>query len=131
MRTRVEDARVGRIATVTPDGRPHVVPFVFVLDDETLYSSVDEKPKASRDLQRVRNLRANPTAEVVVDHYEEPWGDIWWVRIRGRAEIHDRGPERDRALALLAEKYPEYRTMPPQGEVIAIRIERWRGWSFS
>jgi PPOX class probable F420-dependent enzyme len=130
MRRRVAEARVGRIATVTPEGRPHVVPFVFVLDGDTLYSSVDEKPKASRDLRRIENMRANPSVEVVVDHYEEPWDAIWWVRIRGRGEVIESGPERDRALELLGEKYPEYREMPPQGPVVAVRAGRWRGWSF-
>ncbi len=130
MRRLAAGARVARMATVDPDGRPHVVPLVFVLDGDSMYSSVDEKPKASRDLRRIRNLRSNPVAELVVDHYEDDWERIWWVRIRGRGEILEDGPERDRGLALLAEKYPQYREMPPQGAVIAIRAERWRGWSF-
>jgi PPOX class probable F420-dependent enzyme len=130
MRRRVAEARVGRIATVTPEGRPHVVPFVFVLEDETLYSSVDAKPKRSPDLRRIRNIRANPAVEVVVDHYEEPWDTIWWVRMRGRGEVLESGAERERALALLEDKYPEYVDSPPQGPVVAVRIERWRGWSF-
>lgn len=130
MRRRVAGARVGRIATVTPGGRPHVVPFVFVLDGDTLYSSVDAKPKKGPDLKRIRNIRDNPAVEVVVDHYEEPWESIWWVRAAGRGEVLEDGAERGRALRLLAEKYPEYREMPPQGAVVAVRVDRWRGWSF-
>jgi PPOX class probable F420-dependent enzyme len=130
MRRRVDSARVGRFATVTPEGAPHVVPFVFVLDGSTLYTSVDEKPKSSRDLKRIRNIRSNPRVEVVVDHYEEPWEAIWWVRLSGRGEILTEGAERDRALTLLAEKYVEYRDAPPQGDVVAVRIGRWRGWSY-
>lgn len=130
MRRRVGEARVGRIASVTPRGAPHVVPFVFALDGDTLYSSVDAKPKKSPDLQRIRNVRADPRVQVVVDHYEEPWEPIWWVRLAGRAEVLEDGPERERALILLMEKYPEYREFPPQGAVIAVRIERWRGWTY-
>jgi PPOX class probable F420-dependent enzyme len=130
MRRRVGEARVGRIATVTPDDRPHVVPFVFALHDDTLYSSVDAKPKKGPDLKRIRNIRANPAVQVVVDHYEEPWQPIWWVRLTGSAEILEEGPERKGALRLLAQKYPEYRDSPPQGAVIAVRIERWLGWSY-
>lgn len=130
MRRLVAGARVARMATVDAEGRPHVVPLVFVLDGDTLYSSVDQKPKSSPDLKRIRNLRRNPVAEVVVDHYEDDWDRIWWVRVRGRGEILEEGPERERALALLAEKYPQYREMPPQGEVVAIRARRWRGWAF-
>ncbi len=130
MRRRAAEARVARMATVDPEGRPHVVPVVFAIDGDVLYSSVDEKPKSTRDLRRIRNLRANPVAEVVVDHYEEDWERIWWVRLRGRAEILEEGPERGRGLELLAGKYPQYRDQPPQGVVIALRIDRWRGWSF-
>ena len=130
MRRRVTAARVGRIATVTEDGRPHVVPFVFVLDGETLYSSVDAKPKRSPELKRIRNIQANPSVEVVVDEYEEPWPGLWWVRLQGRGEVLESDPERGRALELLEEKYPEYRDSPPQGAVVAVRIERWRGWEF-
>jgi PPOX class probable F420-dependent enzyme len=121
---------VGRIATVTAEGRPHVVPFVFALEGDTLYSSVDAKPKKGPDLKRLRNMRANPAVEVVVDHYEEPWETIWWVRLAGRGEVLEEGEERSRALALLTEKYPEYRGGPPEGAVVAVRIDRWRGWSF-
>jgi PPOX class probable F420-dependent enzyme len=130
MRRRAGEARVARMATVDSEGRPHVVPLVFAIDGDILYSSVDEKPKASRDLRRIRNLRANPVAEVVVDHYEEDWERIWWVRLRGRADVLEDGPERERGLDLLARKYPQYVDLPPQGAVIAVRIDRWRGWSY-
>jgi PPOX class probable F420-dependent enzyme len=130
MRRRVSESRVGRIATVTPEGRPHVVPFVFVLDGDTLYSSVDAKPKRSPELKRLRNIRANPAVEVVVDEYGEPWPGLWWVRMQGRGEVLEDGPERDRGLALLVEKYPDYRDAEPQGAVVAVRIERWQGWEF-
>ena len=130
MRRLVDEARVGRMATVDEEGRPHVVPIVYAVEGDTLYSSVDQKPKASRNLKRIRNILGNPAVEVVVDRYEEDWGRIWWVRVRGRGEIIERGPERDRALELLRGRYPQYRDMPPEGVVIAVRIDRWRGWSF-
>lgn len=130
MRRRVSGARVARLATVKPNGTPHVVPIVFVLDGEALYSSVDAKPKRGPELQRIRNIEANPAVEVVVDDYREPWPGIWWVRLRGRAEVLREGAERERALRLLEEKYPDYEGMPPQGAVVAIRIDRWRGWEY-
>jgi PPOX class probable F420-dependent enzyme len=130
MRRRVTEARVGRIATVTSEGRPHVVPFVFVLDGDNLYSSVDAKPKRSPELKRLRNIQANPAVEVVVDEYREPWPGLWWVRLQGRGEVLEAGAERERALALLVEKYPDYRDSAPQGAVVAVRIDRWRGWEF-
>ena len=87
MRERVRTARVARLATTDPDGRPHLVPIVFVLDGQTLYSAVDAKPKRSRRLRRVANARERPNVTVLVDNYEDDWGRLWWVRLRGRARV--------------------------------------------
>lgn len=129
MRRRVGEARVARLATVRPDGAPHVIPLVFALDGDTIYSSVDEKPKKSRDLKRLENIRANPRVELLVDGYEEDWDRVWWVRVLGSARVVEEGPERDRGLVLLAEKYPQYEDMPPQGAAVIIDVDRWRSWS--
>jgi PPOX class probable F420-dependent enzyme len=131
MRRLVSGARVATIATVDPDGRPNLVPIVFVLDGDTLYSSVDAKPKASPRLRRVDNIRADPErVAVLVDHYEEDWPTLWWVRLRGRGRVLESGQERDRAQQLLREKYTQYEDMPPQGEVLAVDVTEWRGWSW-
>lgn len=128
LRRRVEGARVARLGTVGSDGRPHLVPICFALAGETLYTAVDRKPKRSPHLKRLENVRQNPRVEVVVDHYEEDWSGLWWVRVRGRGRILDHGDERDRALALLAEKYPQYRAEPPPGPVLAVELDGWSGW---
>jgi PPOX class probable F420-dependent enzyme len=129
MRSRVDRARVGRLATVDPDGRPHLVPICFALDGEVLYSAVDQKPKRSRRLRRLENIRRNPAVTVLVDHYEEDWSRLWWVRLRGEARVLDDGSESERALRLLAEKYAQYRREPPAGPVVRLDIREWRGWS--
>jgi PPOX class probable F420-dependent enzyme len=129
MRARVTEARVARLATIDPQGRPHVVPVCFVLDGDTVYSAVDEKPKRSRELQRLKNVRANPAVALIVDRYDEDWTQLWWVRLRGAAKVLEAGPEREHALALLAEKYEQYRADPPRGDVLAVHVEEWRGWS--
>jgi PPOX class probable F420-dependent enzyme len=128
LRDRVEAARVGRLATVDRTGRPHVVPICFVLAGDTLYSAVDRKPKRSQRLKRLENVRANPRVEILVDHYEEDWSRLWWVRVRGRARVLEEGEERVRALALLADKYPQYRLEPPPGPVLAVDVDGWSGW---
>jgi PPOX class probable F420-dependent enzyme len=129
MSERVRDARVARLATVSADGRPHLVPICFVLEGDVLYSAVDEKPKRSQRLKRLENIRAHPDVAVLVDHYEEDWTRLWWVRLDGTASVLDEGPEREHALALLREKYEQYRSQPPTGPVIAVRVERWRPWA--
>jgi len=118
---------VARLATVGRDGRPHVVPICFVLDGSMLYTAVDEKPKRTRRLRRLENIEANPAVEVVIDHYEDDWSRLWWVRLRGTARI----VEDPRAVELLAAKYPQYRDRPPAGPVIAIEIEERSEWTSS
>jgi len=125
---RLTAARVARLGTTDPDGRPHLVPIVFALDDDTLYSAVDRKPKRSSKLRRIENARARPDVTILVDHYEDDWDQLWWIRLRGRARVLDGGDERDRALALLQEKYPQYRTDPPGGPVLAVDVTDVREW---
>jgi len=129
MRRKLEEARVARLATVDPAGRPHIVPIVFALLEDLLVTAVDEKPKRTHKLQRLENVRANPLVAVLVDHYEEDWSRLWWVRVRGDATVHEEGQERDRALEALAAKYSVYRERPPLGPAIAIIAEDWLGWS--
>ena len=126
---RLTAARVARLATTDPDGRPHLVPIVFALDGDTLYSAVDQKPKRSQMLRRIENARARPEVTILVDHYEEDWGRLWWIRLRGRARVLDEGDERTRALGLLREKYAQYRAEPPDGPVLAVDVTEVREWA--
>jgi PPOX class probable F420-dependent enzyme len=128
MRSRVTAAPVGRLATVRPDGRPHVVVCCFALDGETAYTAVDDKPKSTRQLQRLRNLAAHPEAAILVDHYEDDWTALWWVRLDGRGRLVSRDGEHDRAMGMLAGKYEPYRRQTPTGPLIAIDIDLWTAW---
>ena len=129
---RLRTARVGRIATVTPERRPHVVPFVFALVQDRghprAYWAVDRKPKRSERVQRLRNIEANPAVEFVVDGYDENWGALWWVRASGAGRVVETDDERSAALTSLREKYARYADEPPTGPVVAIDIERVSGW---
>ena len=125
---RLVAARVARLATTDPDGRPHLVPIVFALDGGTLYTAVDSKPKRSRTLRRIENARARPDVTILVDSYAEDWDSLWWIRLRGRARVLDGGAECRRALALLREKYPQYRDAPPEGPVLAVDVTETREW---
>ncbi len=126
---RLVAARVARLATTDPDGRPNLVPIVFAIDGETLYSAVDRKPKRSPRLRRIENARARPEVTVLVDRYSEDWGRLWWIRLRGRARVLDDGNERAHALLLLREKYPQYRAEPPEGPVLAVDVTEVREWT--
>jgi PPOX class probable F420-dependent enzyme len=133
-RPRMEDerltaARVARLATTDPDGRPHLVPIVFALEGDTLYSAVDRKPKRSTKLRRIENARERPDVTVLVDHYDDDWGRLWWIRLRGRARVLDEGEEREHALELLQEKYSQYLEEPPNGPVLAVDVTDVRDWA--
>jgi PPOX class probable F420-dependent enzyme len=99
-----------------------------VLHARTVYSAVDAKPKSTLALRRLANLNANPSFSLLVDHYDEDWTALWWVRVDGSGGVIEEEAERERALGLLAAKYEQYREMPPPGPVIALDIEHWRTW---
>lgn len=129
MRRRVEEARIARLATVGDDGRPHLVPITFAVEGDTLYFTVDAKPKRTRNLQRLRNIASNPAVAVLLDHYEDDWSRLWWVRLDGTAHILEPGPQTDHALEMLGRRYAQYRHQSPGGPVVAISIARMSGWS--
>jgi PPOX class probable F420-dependent enzyme len=120
----VAAARVGRLATVTREGRPHVVPVCFAFHDDKIVTAVDAKPKSTRALRRLENVRATGRASLLVDHYEEDWARLWWVRVDGAADVVDD----EAAIDALAAKYEQYRAARPAGPVIALRPETWRSW---
>jgi PPOX class probable F420-dependent enzyme len=121
-------ARVARLATVAADGRPHLVPVVFALDGDTVLTAVDEKPKRTRRLARLANVSANPRVALLADHYDDAdWGALWWARADGVARVLE-GDEAAPAIALLTERYGQYRDAPPRGPALAVAVERWSGW---
>ena len=130
-RARLASVPVLHLATTDGQGRPHVVVTTFAADGDRLYTAVDAKPKRTRDLKRLRNIRANPLVAVLADHYEDDWTRLWWVRADATAEIVEDPAAMARPIALLRERYPQYRETPPEGPVIAITVGRWTGWAYA
>jgi PPOX class probable F420-dependent enzyme len=128
MRRRAQEARVAHLASVRPDGRPHIVPCCFALDGNTVYSVVDAKPKSTLALRRLENVRLTPTVELLIHHYSEDWTALWWVRLHGTARVIESGKARDQALEHLRAKYDQYVQQPPPGPVIVIDVTGWRAW---
>jgi PPOX class probable F420-dependent enzyme len=129
-RARFAAARVARLATVRPGGRPHLVPVVFVVSGDVVWSAVDDKPKSTRALQRLANIEANPSVALLVDHYDDDWTQLWWVRAEGRAEVVELGAAGTaEALDSLAQKYPQYAAHRPAGPFVRVNVTRWSGWS--
>jgi PPOX class probable F420-dependent enzyme len=131
----LEAHRVGHLATAGADGAPHVVPVCYALDDGALYFVADEKPKRrpARELQRLRNLRANPRAAVVVDDYDEDWTRLAWLLVRGPARVVEEPEAHASALALLRARYSQYLAMAlddlernPIVRIEPARVVLWR-----
>lgn len=127
-RQRVESAGVARLGTTRPDGRPHLVPCCFVLRDDIVYSAVDAKPKSTLGLRRIKNIVARPAFCLLVDHYDEDWSTLWWVRLDGTGRVVDSRPEVDQAKRALTAKYPQYHQVSIPGAVIALEIATWTSW---
>jgi PPOX class probable F420-dependent enzyme len=129
-RRRFAAARVARLATADAAGRPHVVPVVFALDGDTVLSAVDHKPKRTMALRRLANVGENPAVALLVDHYDENWSALWWVRADGAGRVLEPGePAARDAVALLCDRYAQYAERPPAGPVLAVGVTRWSGWS--
>ena len=126
-RARVAAARVGRLATVGVDLQPHVVPVTYVVHGDELFIAVDQKPKSTTALKRLRNIAVHERVAVLVDEYDEDWTHLWWVRVDGLARVM---PGHAAAVELLAAKYPQYEADPPRGPVITIHADGWSGWSY-
>ncbi len=128
-RSRFAAARVAHLATARPDGSPHVIPVVFALEHDVVWLAVDEKPKRTRALQRLKNIEREPRVAVLVDAYSEDWTRLWWVRADGRGRVTDDPAETARAAALLGAKYAQHAARPPGGPAIAIDVDRFDYWS--
>lgn len=121
-------ARVARLATADAGGQPHLVPLVFAPVDGRIYSAVDSKAKRTTRLRRLDNIEANPLVSLLVDHYDEDWSQLWWVRVDGHARVLESGAEADSARVALASRYEQYAGSPPSGPVIAASVDQVRGW---
>ena len=127
-RRRLTASAVARLATTGLRG-PHIVPIVFAVADDVIFTVVDHKPKRSRDLTRLRNIAQSPQVAVLVDHYDDDWERLWWVRADGRASVVSSPEAMAPGIALLARRYRQYGEAPPQGPLIRIEVDRWSGWA--
>jgi len=127
-----QSQRIGHLATTSVSGEPHVMPVCYACDGACFYIAIDEKPKRSgRTLQRVRNIEATGRAALVIDHYDDTdWSRLAWLHVRGPATMLDPSdPDHPRVIALLRERYPQYRAMRLEdAPVITIEAERVTSW---
>ncbi|MQA10299.1 MAG: TIGR03668 family PPOX class F420-dependent oxidoreductase [Pseudonocardiaceae bacterium] len=128
-RERLAAARVARLATADADAVPHLVPVTFAVTGDVVVIAIDQKPKSTTNLRRVRNIEANPAVCLIADGYQEDWSRLWWARADGHATIERSAEALAEPIRLLTEKYRQYDQQPPTGPVIRIRVHTWRGWA--
>lgn len=122
-------APVGRLATSAADGTVHLVPICFAVVDGHIAGAVDHKPKRRVHLQRLADIEATGRATFLVDHYDDDWTQLWWVRVTGSALVAPPGSALDAlGRAALVDKYRQYQARPPLGPVYAIALDAVRGW---
>ena len=128
---RVAEAPVARLATTSTSLGVDVVPITFALADgrSTIVTAVDHKPKSTANLRRLRNIAAHPIVTVLVDHYEDDWHRLWWVRIKGTARVVADGPVMVAAIDRLVDRYDQHRAQRPEGPAIVIAVDEVVGWS--
>ena len=119
---------VAMLATCSAEGIPHIVPVVFAVQGDAVYTAVDAKRKSTKQLRRLANIEANPQVSVLVDHYDADWSQLWWVRVNGTATVHQQGEEMATGYDLLRRKYPQYQRVALDGPVVAIAVEKWSSW---
>lgn len=131
-RVRFAASPVARMATAGSDGRPHVVPCTFAVDERgRIVIGIDNKPKTSMRLRRLKNITENPHVSLVADHYDDDWNQLWWARADGRAAIERSGAGQQTHWNLLKIKYPQYGGQILEGPTILITVESWSGWAFA
>jgi len=134
IRKKLKQARVARLATLDSKGGPHIVPVCFVYDGKAFYTAIDRKPKrVSPDrLVRLQNIRAISRVALLIDEYDEDWTRLWYVFIRGKAELIPNSARQERASAIrkLRTKYPQYarRMLGVDAPIIRITPERTTCW---
>jgi PPOX class probable F420-dependent enzyme len=131
-RAKLKSARVARLATIDVTQAPHMVPICFSYDGSVFYTAIDRKPKnvPPAQLTRLKHIRMNRKVALLIDEYDEDWDRLWYVLVRGEAELISTAAEHEHALAQLQAKYPQYRSGmladdAPIVRITPLRISTW------
>jgi PPOX class probable F420-dependent enzyme len=129
VRAELDRARHGVLVTVRADGAPRPVPCTFAVSGSRLVSAVDHKPKSSTRLARLADIERRGQATVLVEHYDDDWSQLWWIRVAGRATVHRADdPFTSEAVAALVAKYEQYRRLPPAGPLYSVEVDEVVAW---
>ena len=121
----------GFLSTADAAGRPTVVPVCFAYESDIIYIPIDDKPKRSGNLARLKNLSSRQSAAFIVDSYSQDWTRLSYLLVHGRGRVVKGETELSRAKTLLRRKYPQYLSMSLDiRTVIALDVEESKFWAF-
>jgi len=64
------------------------MPIVFARAEGALWMPIDGKPKrGDRRPARLAQLERAPGVMLVLDHYDDDWSRLWWIRLRCTASV--------------------------------------------
>jgi PPOX class probable F420-dependent enzyme len=134
-RARFAAGRVARLATLAPRRQPQLLPVAFAMgsgpEGDAITFAVDGKARSTSGLRRLQQLAANASVSLLVDHYEDDWSALWWVRADGEARVLEGGPTFRVAQSGLTAKYAAYDLAPPPGPLVVVDVKSWEWWEAS
>jgi PPOX class probable F420-dependent enzyme len=136
LKAKITEAKVARLATVDLECKPHLIPVVFVFDNDCYFIPIDEKTKRSRPekLKRAKNIQQNPNVALLIDEYNEDWKKLYFIMIQGQASIVGKELEQnemlllEKAHKLLSDKYVQYQKIGIGEYVIMIIPQKVITW---
>jgi PPOX class probable F420-dependent enzyme len=136
LKAKITEAKVARLATVDLECKPHLIPVVFVFDNDCYFIPIDEKTKRSRPekLKRAKNIQQNPNVTLLIDEYNEDWTKLYFIMIQGKASIVGKELEQnemlllEKAHKLLSDKYFQYQKIGIGEYVIMIIPQKVITW---
>ena len=125
--SRLADARHATLGTVHERRGLDIVPVVFAVAGDRIVIPIDTvKPKRGGPLQRLDNLARDARCVVLADQYADDWAQLWWVRVHGQGAACRPDPG---LVALLADRYPQYRATGAVVSLIVVTADEITGWS--
>ena len=139
LKTIINKAKVARLATADLEYKPHLVPIVFVFDNDLncYFIPIDEKTKRSgpENLKRVKNIQENPNVALLIDEYNEDWTKLYFIMIQGKASMvggkkleQNEMQLLEKAHKLLCNKYPQYQNIGVGEYLIMIMPQKVIVW---
>lgn len=128
-----EEPRIGRLATVTADGRPHVVPIWFAVSGDRILVHT------FAGMKKARNVEATGRFALTVDTDEWPYRGVTLegrARLEPEAAFGDRDPIERLAIDYLGQRIggPMGRSMAgmsAEHTLLVLEPERWFSFDYS